>query len=156
MIFFIRNRGELKFPTSLEDIKSVSDLLMMYKDEHFLYVLVLFCSAYIYKQTFAIPGSVFMVRTWSNNDYFNWSISVVIPVGNSKVQWKSWYIGGFRFYCKFLNYSFQYYSTYHKQFISFINKFLNVAQHCKTHFILSSSLAKGLQSTLLLNKPWQI
>lgn len=64
MIFFIRNRGELKFPTSLEDIKSVSDLLMMYKDEHFLYVLVLFCSAYIYKQTFAIPGSVFMVRTW--------------------------------------------------------------------------------------------
>lgn len=63
MIFFIRNRGELKFPTSLEDIKSVSDLLMMYKDEHFLYVLVLFCSAYIYKQTFAIPGSVFMVRT---------------------------------------------------------------------------------------------
>lgn len=53
-------KGELKFPTSLEDIKSVSDLLMMYKDEHFLYVLVLFCSAYIYKQTFAIPGSVFM------------------------------------------------------------------------------------------------
>lgn len=62
MIVFIHNRGELKFPTSLEDIKSVSDLLMMYKDEHFLYVLVLFCSAYIYKQTFAIPGSVFMVR----------------------------------------------------------------------------------------------
>lgn len=34
---------------------------MMYKEEHFIYVLVLFCSAYIYKQTFAIPGSVFMV-----------------------------------------------------------------------------------------------
>lgn len=61
MIDFIHNRGELKFPTSLEDIRSVSDLLMIYKEEHFLYVLVLFCSAYIYKQTFAIPGSVFMV-----------------------------------------------------------------------------------------------
>jgi hypothetical protein len=54
-------RGDLKFPTSLDDINSVASLLMVYKEEHFLYVLVLFCSAYIYKQTFAIPGSVFMV-----------------------------------------------------------------------------------------------
>ncbi|XP_062599544.1 transmembrane protein 41A-like [Saccostrea cucullata] len=53
-------KGDLKFPTSLEDLQSVANLLMMYKEEHFLYVLVLFCSAYIYKQTFAIPGSVFM------------------------------------------------------------------------------------------------
>ncbi|XP_061163735.1 transmembrane protein 41A-like [Saccostrea echinata] len=53
-------KSELKFPTSLEDLQSVSNLLLMYKEEHFLYVLVLFCSAYIYKQTFAIPGSVFM------------------------------------------------------------------------------------------------
>ncbi|XP_078324362.1 transmembrane protein 41A-like [Crassostrea virginica] len=52
--------AELKFPTSVEDIRSVSNLLKLYKEEHFLYVLVLFCSAYIYKQTFAIPGSVFM------------------------------------------------------------------------------------------------
>lgn len=53
-------KGDLKFPTSLEDLQSVANLLMVYKEEHFLYVLVLFCSAYIYKQTFAIPGSVFM------------------------------------------------------------------------------------------------
>ena len=59
-VYFLYYRAELKFPTSVEDIRSVSNLLKLYKEEHFLYVLVLFCSAYIYKQTFAIPGSVFM------------------------------------------------------------------------------------------------
>ncbi|CAD5118788.1 DgyrCDS7467 [Dimorphilus gyrociliatus] len=50
----------LKFPSSLEDLTKVAKLLNKYKSENFLFVFILFCSAYLYKQTFAIPGSVFM------------------------------------------------------------------------------------------------
>jgi len=35
--------------------------LKQYRRENFGYVVLMFCSAYLYKQTFAIPGSVFMV-----------------------------------------------------------------------------------------------
>ncbi|KAJ8321002.1 hypothetical protein KUTeg_002589 [Tegillarca granosa] len=52
--------SSIKFPTSLEDLTVMTDLLQQYQTEHFSYVLLLFCSAYLYKQTFAIPGSVFM------------------------------------------------------------------------------------------------
>lgn len=37
-------------------------MLKFYKQEHHGYVLLLFCSAYLYKQSFGIPGSSFLVR----------------------------------------------------------------------------------------------
>ena len=52
---------ELHFPSDLEDLKSLASQLKQYRRENFGYVVLLFCSAYLYKQTFAIPGSVFMV-----------------------------------------------------------------------------------------------
>lgn len=51
---------ELHFPSDLEDLKSLASLLKQYRRDNFGYVVLLFCSAYLYKQTFAIPGSVFM------------------------------------------------------------------------------------------------
>lgn len=51
---------ELHFPSDLEDLKSLASLLKQYRQDNFGYVILLFCSAYLYKQTFAIPGSVFM------------------------------------------------------------------------------------------------
>ncbi|KAM7444112.1 Transmembrane protein 41A [Porites harrisoni] len=51
---------ELHFPSDLEDLKSLAVLLKQYRKDNFGYVVSLFCSAYLYKQTFAIPGSVFM------------------------------------------------------------------------------------------------
>lgn len=53
-------KKELSFPSSLEELKSLADVLKEYKKDHKGYLVLLFCSAYIYKQTFAIPGSVFM------------------------------------------------------------------------------------------------
>ncbi|XP_076089544.1 transmembrane protein 41A-A-like [Mytilus galloprovincialis] len=52
--------ARLNFPSNLEELTSLASTLQLYKTEHLLYVLLLFCSAYIYKQTFAIPGSVFL------------------------------------------------------------------------------------------------
>ena len=52
---------ELHFPSDLEDLKTLASLLKQYRRDNFGYVVLLFCSAYLYKQTFAIPGSVFMV-----------------------------------------------------------------------------------------------
>ncbi|XP_036623028.1 transmembrane protein 41A [Trichosurus vulpecula] len=50
----------LKFPSDLEELRELSDFLQDYKGEHQAYVLLLFCSAYLYKQCFAIPGSSFL------------------------------------------------------------------------------------------------
>ena len=56
---------ELHFPSDLEDLKSLASLLKQYRQDNFGYVILLFCSAYLYKQTFAIPGSVFMVGVYN-------------------------------------------------------------------------------------------
>ncbi|KAG7466959.1 hypothetical protein MATL_G00148130 [Megalops atlanticus] len=50
----------LRFPSDLEELRELAELLQFYKTEHTGYVLLLFCSAYIYKQSFAIPGSSFL------------------------------------------------------------------------------------------------
>ncbi|XP_028822806.1 transmembrane protein 41A-A-like [Denticeps clupeoides] len=49
--------GSLKFPSDLEELKEMAALLRVYQEEHTAYVLLLFCGAYLYKQSFAIPGS---------------------------------------------------------------------------------------------------
>lgn len=50
----------LKFPSDLDELKELADMLKFYKREHHGYVVLLFCSAYLYKQSFAIPGSSFL------------------------------------------------------------------------------------------------
>ncbi|XP_068602472.1 transmembrane protein 41A-A [Brachionichthys hirsutus] len=50
----------LKFPSDLDELRELAELLQFYKREHTGYVLLLFCSAYLYKQSFAIPGSSFL------------------------------------------------------------------------------------------------
>ncbi|XP_068428760.1 transmembrane protein 41A-A [Clinocottus analis] len=52
--------ARLKFPSDLEELRELAELLQFYKMEHTGYVLLLFCSAYLYKQSFAIPGSSFL------------------------------------------------------------------------------------------------
>ena len=51
----------LSFPKSVDELRELSSTLKLLKDEHFYGVLFLFSAAYLYKQTFAIPGSVFLV-----------------------------------------------------------------------------------------------
>ncbi|XP_047458662.1 transmembrane protein 41A-B-like [Mugil cephalus] len=50
----------LKFPSDLDELRDLAEMLKYYKREHHGYVLLLFCSAYLYKQSFAIPGSSFL------------------------------------------------------------------------------------------------
>ena len=63
------NRSSIKFPQNLDDIKSLASTLKKYKSEHIGYVVLLFCSALLYKQSFAIPGSFMMV-----NRFYNFSL----------------------------------------------------------------------------------
>jgi len=51
----------LQFPSSIVELRVIAEVLDCYARTNQLYVLILFCCAYIYKQTFAIPGSVFLV-----------------------------------------------------------------------------------------------
>lgn len=52
-----RVQFRLKFPSDLEELKVLTGVLRSYRREHASYVLILFSSAYLYKQAFAIPGS---------------------------------------------------------------------------------------------------
>ena len=61
---FVHRSFELKFPSNLDELKAIASFLQQYKQEHSTYVYCLFCCAYLYKQTFAIPGSVFMVSPY--------------------------------------------------------------------------------------------
>lgn len=54
------DRSALKFPTNLEDLTALVTLLKDYKSSNLEYILVLYCCAFLFKQTFAIPGSFFM------------------------------------------------------------------------------------------------
>ncbi|XP_053513842.1 transmembrane protein 41A isoform X1 [Artibeus jamaicensis] len=51
----------LWFPSDLAELRELSEVLRDYRKEHQAYVFLLFCSAYLYKQCFAIPGSSFLV-----------------------------------------------------------------------------------------------
>ncbi|XP_045177725.1 transmembrane protein 41A-A-like isoform X2 [Mercenaria mercenaria] len=53
-------RSALKFPRNFDDLTALASLLQEYKSDNLQYVMLLFCSAYLFKQTFAIPGSFFM------------------------------------------------------------------------------------------------
>ena len=51
----------LYFPSSLEELKDVAGKLQSFKEQNLYSVLAFFSAAYLYKQSFAIPGSFFLV-----------------------------------------------------------------------------------------------
>ena len=77
---------ELRFPSSINELRTMSAMLKLYTRTHPTCVLVLFCSAYIYKQTFAIPGSVFLV---SQQDLLcNFALdTLLVVVGSRNARW---------------------------------------------------------------------
>jgi len=50
----------LTFPKNFQQLHALAVLLQTYTEDHWWSVFLLFSSAYIYKQAFAIPGSVFL------------------------------------------------------------------------------------------------
>jgi len=57
---FSKAETSIHFPHSLDDLKSIAKVVKEHQAEQPFLVIVLFCSAYLYKQTFAIPGSMLM------------------------------------------------------------------------------------------------
>lgn len=55
-----QTNSTLKFPGNLQELQGVAQLIRLYYEVNWIYVLILYSSAYIYKQTFAIPGTVFL------------------------------------------------------------------------------------------------
>uniref|UniRef100_A0A3B1K0Z9 Transmembrane protein 41ab n=1 Tax=Astyanax mexicanus TaxID=7994 RepID=A0A3B1K0Z9_ASTMX len=56
----LEDERRLHFPSDLDELRELAELLKFYKRQHTGYVLLLYCSAYLYKQSFAIPGSSFL------------------------------------------------------------------------------------------------
>lgn len=50
----------IKLPRNIGDAKQLGIVLKKYSNDHFFSVLVAFFSAYVFLQTFAIPGSIFL------------------------------------------------------------------------------------------------
>ncbi|CAG2104725.1 unnamed protein product [Medioppia subpectinata] len=59
-VILLSESDSLRFPNSLNQLKQLSNLLLAYSQVNGTYVFILFCSAYVFKQTFAIPGSLFL------------------------------------------------------------------------------------------------
>ncbi|KAF4520336.1 hypothetical protein B566_EDAN004396 [Ephemera danica] len=55
------DKPDLQFPSNLQELQELAKLLSAYYSTNWVYVLVLFSSAYLYKQSFMIPGSVLLV-----------------------------------------------------------------------------------------------
>ncbi|XP_053600083.1 transmembrane protein 41 homolog isoform X2 [Plodia interpunctella] len=53
-------KQHIKLPLNLEDAKHLGLVLDLYKDKYFFQVLSGVCLVYIFLQTFAIPGSIFL------------------------------------------------------------------------------------------------
>ncbi|KAK4323683.1 hypothetical protein Pmani_005617 [Petrolisthes manimaculis] len=51
---------DLHFPRSVSDLRVLADVSSAYQRDHYSYILALFSAAYVYKQTFAIPGSALL------------------------------------------------------------------------------------------------
>uniref|UniRef100_A0A9L0RTR3 Transmembrane protein 41A n=2 Tax=Equus caballus TaxID=9796 RepID=A0A9L0RTR3_HORSE len=87
----------LWFPSDLAELRELSEVLREYRKEHQAYVFLLFCSAYLYKQAFAIPGSSFLVEENRNSLFFfllflrlfpmtpNWFLNLSAPILNIPV-----------------------------------------------------------------------
>lgn len=58
---YLSTNETLNFPTNIEELKSISSLLKASYSKNARFILLLYSSAYLYKQSFAIPGSVFLV-----------------------------------------------------------------------------------------------
>ncbi|CAB3363681.1 Hypothetical predicted protein [Cloeon dipterum] len=50
----------LQFPSNLQELQDLARLMSAYYTKNWFYVLILFGSAYLYKQSFMIPGSVLL------------------------------------------------------------------------------------------------
>ncbi|NWX96286.1 TM41A protein, partial [Nothoprocta ornata] len=50
-------RRPLRFPSDVQELREAAEALRQYEREHGGAALLLFCAAYLYKQSFAIPGS---------------------------------------------------------------------------------------------------
>eukprot|EP00123_Amoebidium_parasiticum_P004902 comp16176_c0_seq1/m.13793 comp16176_c0_seq1/g.13793 ORF comp16176_c0_seq1/g.13793 comp16176_c0_seq1/m.13793 type:complete len:273 (-) comp16176_c0_seq1:94-912(-) len=54
------HRSKIKLPRNLDDAKALGAVLEVYQQHHFVPVTVAFFVVYIFLQTFAIPGSIFL------------------------------------------------------------------------------------------------
>ncbi len=61
MVLTLLSSSALKFPSNLDELTALSALLREYMKHHWNTVFLLFSCAYLWKQSFAIPGSVFLV-----------------------------------------------------------------------------------------------
>lgn len=53
-------RKTIVIPKDMDDAKALGEVLSKYKDAYYVQVLVAFFTTYIFLQTFAIPGSIFL------------------------------------------------------------------------------------------------
>lgn len=52
---------KLELPTQFDNFTAMAEQFREYKEDHYVYITTLFICTYLYKQTFAIPGSFLLV-----------------------------------------------------------------------------------------------
>lgn len=58
--FTAEQRGQLKYPRTLDDVKALTRLLTTFMQSHYYNVMIAFVVVYVFLQTFAVPGSIML------------------------------------------------------------------------------------------------
>ncbi|KAI9144785.1 snare associated Golgi protein-domain-containing protein [Paraphysoderma sedebokerense] len=59
-VLWFRQRGQLKYPRTLDDVKALTRLLTTFMQSHYYNVMIAFVVVYVFLQTFAVPGSIML------------------------------------------------------------------------------------------------
>eukprot|EP00126_Sphaerothecum_destruens_P003244 Sdes_comp16879_c0_seq1m6104 len=86
----------LRFPSTFEEIKSNIVIFHKYKASNFPLVLLLFSCAYLFKQTFAVPGSALLNIIAGSVFGLNWALPltcILTACGATFCYLLSWFLG---------------------------------------------------------------
>ena len=90
MILFCREEVEhVKFPKDIEDAKQLGLVLSRYKDRYYAQVLGGVFVTYLFLQTFAIPGSIFLSIV--SGYLFNFGVALIVVSRKLLPKIKNWH-----------------------------------------------------------------
>jgi len=89
-------KQKLKLPRDFADLREISSVISLYKDNYFFTVMIAFCATFIFLQTFSIPGSIFL--SFLSGALFGlplgvFLVSVLSTIGATNCYALSYFIG---------------------------------------------------------------
>lgn len=102
-MFSLKCSIEFAVPKTLTEIIALNSCLRQYLNSNYLYILALFSSVYIFKQTFCIPGSIILV-----NIIFVLFIVILMVIQTSFIERNGWIAVRFQYWISISMHTIEY------------------------------------------------